>query len=159
VQELVVNIIKHADAQRARVTVVRDAERIRIEVEDYGVGFDVSKLAPHSGPGGGFGLFSIRERPGHLGGRVDLQSAPGHGTKVTLVAPLAHVRTMTPKFFEQFFFGNVLADDSVLIEKILGRELAEYPAISANRSRRPAGHGFLPGPLPLVPATALFLSN
>jgi len=95
VQELVVNIIKHAHAQRARLALVRDAERIRIEVEDYGIGFDVSKLEPHSGSAGGFGLFSIRERLGHLGGRVDVQSAPGQGTKVTLVAPLAHGDTGT----------------------------------------------------------------
>jgi signal transduction histidine kinase len=95
VQELVINIVKHAHAQRARVAVARDIDWIRIEVKDYGVGFDVAKLEPHSGSAGGFGLFSIRERLGHLDGRVDVQSAPGRGTKVTIVAPLAPVGSGT----------------------------------------------------------------
>ena len=89
VRELVINIIKHAHTRQARIVVTRDAECIRIAVEDYGVGFDVSTIESQGAAEGGFGLFSIRERLGHLGGRVEVQSSPGQGTRVILVAPLA----------------------------------------------------------------------
>jgi PAS domain S-box-containing protein len=89
VRELVINIIKHAHTRQARILVVRDADRIRIEVKDCGVGFEVCRVEPHGGSPGGFGLFSVRERLGHLGGSVEVQSTPGEGTRVILVAPLA----------------------------------------------------------------------
>ena len=53
-----------------------------MSVEDEGVGFDHETLPP------GFGLFSIRERLNHLGGRIQIDSAPGAGTRVLVVAPM-----------------------------------------------------------------------
>ncbi len=52
-------------------------------VADDGRGFD-----PAQGPGGGFGLQSMRERLVRLAGHVDVESAPGRGTRVTCVCPL-----------------------------------------------------------------------
>ena len=40
---------------------------------------------------GGLGLFGMNERAGYLGGRVDVESAPGRGTRVRAVIPLAEV--------------------------------------------------------------------
>jgi PAS domain S-box-containing protein len=96
VQELVINIIKHGHTRQARIVVGKDAECIRIAVEDYGVGFDVSTIESRDDAEAGFGLFSIRERLGHLGGRVEVQSTPGQGTRVILVAPLAQGGTSPP---------------------------------------------------------------
>jgi PAS domain S-box-containing protein len=88
VQELLINSIKHARAQNAKISTHRDGNRIRIRVEDDGIGFDVSELDSHIDKAGKFGLFSIRERLHHLGGRFEIASKPGHGTQATLVASL-----------------------------------------------------------------------
>ncbi|HVO83282.1 MAG TPA: PAS domain S-box protein, partial [Syntrophobacteria bacterium] len=88
VQELLVNVVKHANAQKARVAVVRDGDRIRIRVEDNGIGFDPAEIDSHEDRARRFGLFSIKERLHHLGGRVEIESSPGRGTQVSLTAPL-----------------------------------------------------------------------
>ncbi len=88
VQELLLNVTKHAQARIAKVAIRRDGKVVRVEVEDDGVGFDPSKIAYRPGGTGGFGLFNIRERLGYLGGYVKIESEPGKGTRVTLVAPL-----------------------------------------------------------------------
>jgi len=93
VQEVLVNVVKHAHARRVEVA-VRKAEghAIAVEVKDDGVGFDP---ALHALPGSrpqGFGFFSIRERLGHLGGSLEIDSAPGKGTRIILRAPLRETR-------------------------------------------------------------------
>jgi signal transduction histidine kinase len=88
IQELLVNVVKHAKAQKARVAVVRDGDRIRIRVEDNGIGFDPAEIDAHEDRARRFGLFSINERLHHLGGSVEIESSPGRGTQVTLTAPL-----------------------------------------------------------------------
>jgi PAS domain S-box-containing protein len=84
VRELVTNIVTHARAHHAKVSVNREGDAIRISVEDDGAGFEPSKISQN----GGFGLFSIRERLKHLGGHLEIESQPGHGTRVTLSAPM-----------------------------------------------------------------------
>ena len=88
VQELLVNVVKHANAHKARVTIVRDGDRIRIRVEDNGSGFDPAEVDAHEDRARRFGLFSIKERLHHLGGHVEIESSPGKGTQVSLTAPL-----------------------------------------------------------------------
>ncbi|HVO82930.1 MAG TPA: PAS domain S-box protein [Syntrophobacteria bacterium] len=88
VQELLVNVVKHANAQKARVAVVRDGNRIRIRVEDNGIGFDPAEIDANEDRARRFGLFSIKERLHHLGGSVEIESSPGRGTQVNLTAPL-----------------------------------------------------------------------
>lgn len=61
---------------------------LQIEVSDMGVGFDPTRLEVTAGIPGGFGLFNIRERLELLGGRLEIQSASGRGTRVVIVAPL-----------------------------------------------------------------------
>jgi PAS domain S-box-containing protein len=89
VKELLINIVKHAKANQAKVSIRRDGHNIKIIVEDDGVGFSLpeDKLL---GKIGGYGLFSIRERFKHRGGLIEIESKPGQGTRVTLVAPLEH---------------------------------------------------------------------
>jgi signal transduction histidine kinase len=90
VQELLVNVLKHAHARKIEVSTGSDRGRIRITVADDGIGFDTSEGLSGKGGKGGFGLFSIRERLQHLGGSLKVDSNPGHGTRVTLSAPLKH---------------------------------------------------------------------
>jgi PAS domain S-box-containing protein len=88
VRELLVNVVKHARATHARVLLRREADALRIIIEDDGVGFEVSHLAPKADAIRTFGLFNIRERVEYLGGHVKIRSEPGRGTRVTLMAPL-----------------------------------------------------------------------
>jgi len=86
VRELLLNVAKHAHAQNVIVSSRRNKDRVQITVEDDGVGFDASKTGYKKG---GFGLFSIRERLGYIGGRLDIESKPGFGTRIILAAPVA----------------------------------------------------------------------
>jgi PAS domain S-box-containing protein len=88
VRELLVNVVKHAEAKQVRVSVRRDGSMIRITVEDDGVGFDPVAAVSLTGKTGCFGLFSIRERLEDVGGHLEIDSSPGHGCKVTITAPL-----------------------------------------------------------------------
>jgi signal transduction histidine kinase len=87
VRELLMNIVKHANARKAVITLRCDADRIRITVKDDGKGFNTSSMKPYSTTGG-FGLFSTRERLHGIGGSLEINSKPGRGTKVTIEAPL-----------------------------------------------------------------------
>lgn len=88
VRELMANVGKHASASRALVTLERAGSMLRIVVEDDGVGFDSSLVGPRLDEASGYGLFSIRERASVLGGRLDINSGQGRGTRVTLEIPL-----------------------------------------------------------------------
>lgn len=92
VRELIVNIVKHAQARHARVTILREGDLINIKVEDDGVGIHNPPGDSPAGNNDGFGLFSIRERLHYLGGRVQVESEDGAGTRVTLWVPLQHAR-------------------------------------------------------------------
>lgn len=81
-QEAIHNVVKHARAERVRVRLASDAERVRLEVEDDGVGFDTSERFPSR-----LGLRSMRERAGALGGALELTSGPGSGTLVVVEVP------------------------------------------------------------------------
>jgi len=81
-------VAKHAQAQSVKVTMQRVGRNVQIGVEDDGVGFDPFPIGSHWSEIKGFGLFSIRERLNHLGGHFKITSKPGHGTQITLVAPL-----------------------------------------------------------------------
>jgi len=88
VRELLVNVVKHAQARNVTVSTRRAGDEICVSVEDDGVGFNVSESGSHEYRTGGFGLFSIRERLGYIGGHLDVESRVGKGTRVTLTAPI-----------------------------------------------------------------------
>jgi PAS domain S-box-containing protein len=89
VRELLFNAVKHAQADRITLELTLDAaDQLCITVSDQGIGFDPAGLDYRSTASQvGWGLFSIRERITLLGGRFDIESAPGKGTRVQLVAP------------------------------------------------------------------------
>lgn len=83
IRELLINVTKHAGVQTARVQIWREGERVRVAVEDGGVGFGRE-------PGrGGFGLLALRERIGQLSGTLTIGSGPnGTGSRVVVSVPL-----------------------------------------------------------------------
>jgi PAS domain S-box-containing protein len=99
VRELLFNAFKYAQPGRVMLSLrPADDDQLWITVTDDGIGFEPSRLDSRSKDGQvGWGLFSIRDRLSLLGGRVDIDSAPGRGTRVHLYAPrgLAERRAMT----------------------------------------------------------------
>lgn len=88
-RELLMNVIKHSKAESASVRLSGSGSRVRIEVIDNGTGFDKKQAFRTDISSGGFGLFSIRERLRHLGGKLIIQSIPGQGTRVIMTAPMS----------------------------------------------------------------------
>jgi signal transduction histidine kinase len=84
VQEALNNVAKHAGSDRARVTVIEAGDKIRIEIEDRGEGFDAGKETD------GFGLLGMRERVVLAGGTLAVKSSPAAGTTITAVLPGDH---------------------------------------------------------------------
>ncbi len=89
IRELLFNVVKHAGTDHAVLDVtLTPADMISITVADRGVGFDVAAVLDAPRPGlTGLGLFSIRERLLLFGGRLDVQSTPGHGARFVIVVP------------------------------------------------------------------------
>src|SRR5580765_2795711 len=89
VRELVFNVVKHARVKQVTVSLALEAnDMLCITVTDAGVGFDAVALAGRlKGGHVGWGLFSIRERLSLLGGRFEIESAPGKGARFLLFAP------------------------------------------------------------------------
>ena len=83
VQEALHNVAKHAQARNVIVQMAREGDRVRLLVEDDGVGME-----RRSGSRGkSFGLAGIKERVGMLGGEVRIQSSRGKGTRMEVTVP------------------------------------------------------------------------
>jgi signal transduction histidine kinase/ActR/RegA family two-component response regulator len=89
VRELLFNAVKHARVDQVDVSLaLGPGNTIHIMVSDEGVGFDpTATLHDRNQPQAGLGLFSIQERLAFLGGHLDIQSAPGKGSRFTLTLP------------------------------------------------------------------------
>ncbi len=81
VQEALNNVLKHADAECARLSVQHADGAVAIEVVDDGRGFDATQQD-------GFGLNGMRERVRLLGGTLEMQSVPGEGTRLRIMIPV-----------------------------------------------------------------------
>ena len=81
-REALFNVVKHAQAHRVALTMACGEESVHLEIADDGVGFDPGALFP-----GHLGLQSIRERVARLGGAVEIDSAPGQGTRLRVDLP------------------------------------------------------------------------
>lgn len=87
VRELLINAAKHAGTSRASVEVTVEDGRYRVAVQDRGRGLDVAAWEALSAPERGYGLASVRERAEIVGGHMEITSAPGRGTRVTITLP------------------------------------------------------------------------
>lgn len=88
-RELLINVTKHAETDRAWLSINRELNTLVLIVEDKGAGFDYlpnpeARISLNSS----FGLFNISQRINHLGGELRIQSTPGRGTRAAIRAPL-----------------------------------------------------------------------
>ena len=86
VQESLNNILKHSQAKTAQVDLERDIHEVQLRIADDGCGFAPGRLAENKK---GLGLKNIPERVRMLGGRLKVDSAPGGGTRIEVVIPIA----------------------------------------------------------------------
>ncbi len=88
VRELLFNVYKHAETQQVEVRTSQSQDSFLVEVKDNGIGFEVAAIETQAVASQAYGLFSIRERLSHLGGKMRVDSNPGRGTTITLEVPL-----------------------------------------------------------------------
>ena len=84
IQELLNNIMKHAESTNVLVELIRDENRLSVTVEDNGKGFDLTDEdgLSHSG------LASVKNRVHYLGGNIEIESGKGIGTSVMMHFPV-----------------------------------------------------------------------
>jgi signal transduction histidine kinase len=82
-QEILFNTAKHAQVHKAKLRLQRVRDELWLTISDKGRGFDPAALAETAG----FGLSTIRERAGLLGGRMTIKSAPGQGSIFFITVP------------------------------------------------------------------------
>lgn len=87
-QASLANVVAHARATRAVVTLGFLGDEVTLDVYDDGVGFDPTALDTHE-DGSGFGLTALRDRISALGGTVEIETAPARGTAVAVRLPLS----------------------------------------------------------------------
>ena len=82
-QEALTNVSRYAGASRVGIVIGRNGDEVSLVVEDDGRGFDVEEALSR----GRLGLLGVRERAEMLGGWLEIESAPGAGTTVSVVVP------------------------------------------------------------------------
>jgi len=88
VRELLFNVLKHANARQATVSLsVTPTHELHLSVTDDGCGFDPETLSKQQTDSKRFGLFSLRERLAAMGGRFEIKSSVDQGTRALLVTP------------------------------------------------------------------------
>ncbi|MGA2031149.1 MAG: response regulator [Thermoguttaceae bacterium] len=142
VRELLFNVVKHARADSAQIRLARcDDGAIRVEVRDNGIGIAPPRL-PSNGRDGGFGLFSVRERLELLGGRMEVDSRPQEGTRISVVVPQARSlprvpvqggaelsAAALPRVFHTGGLRVLLADDHPVLRRGLAELLRARPEV------------------------------
>jgi two-component system NarL family sensor kinase len=86
-RELLTNAMKHSQATNVRIAVQRSPTGLRLEVIDDGVGFDHPRRAAAL-QRGHIGLASMTQRVDALGGNIELDAAPGRGTRIRILLPV-----------------------------------------------------------------------
>jgi signal transduction histidine kinase len=85
-QEAAANALKHAHAKSLNITLLYEAHCVRLCIEDDGRGFEMKQIPGHDL--GHFGLLGMRERTEKIGGRLEVSSTPGEGTRVEATVPI-----------------------------------------------------------------------
>jgi PAS domain S-box-containing protein len=135
-RELLWNVIKHAQTDRAKIFYRLGDGELTLQVTDEGKGFDSEGLAERSAAAERFGLFSIGERLELHGGRLDVHSMPGQGTRAILSVPVNPTRKSSmhppPQAVVENAAGEVkvlriaLVDDHPLLREGLRRVMAVH---------------------------------
>lgn len=82
------NVVAHADAAHAELTLSFLGDEVALDVVDDGIGFDPRAVRAREGAERGFGLSAIRSRAERLGGTAEVESKPGDGTAVAVRIPV-----------------------------------------------------------------------
>ncbi|MGO2091482.1 MAG: sensor histidine kinase [Microbacterium gubbeenense] len=95
-QSALANVRLHAQATRVVMSLIDAEDSVRLDITDDGVGFDMAEWerAPDAASAS-YGLRFMRSRLRELGGGLDIESAPGEGTAVSVHLPLHHGSTTT----------------------------------------------------------------
>jgi signal transduction histidine kinase len=86
IQEALHNVAKHARATSVKIRLQDSGKIVRCSIVDDGVGFDPGSPRAEAQERG-FGLLGMREKLQPLGGAVRIESAPGQGTKLSILIP------------------------------------------------------------------------
>jgi signal transduction histidine kinase len=86
-KELLMNVVKHAQARSVKVSVHKKQNQIHLVIRDDGLGFDIAEDHSQVYRTSKFGLFSIREQLEGLGGSLSIESEPGKGTTAMVLVP------------------------------------------------------------------------
>ena len=82
VQESLANALRHSGSNKVRIALIQEDQRIRVSVEDWGIGFDPRKIAQNR-----FGVQGICQRARVFGGKAAIESDPGKGTRIVVDLP------------------------------------------------------------------------
>lgn len=88
IQEAFTNSQKHANASFLSVEITYQLHMVKISIQDNGRGFNLEKFQSSVTTGTHYGLIGMRERVELLEGRMDIQSEPDAGTKITMLIPI-----------------------------------------------------------------------
>jgi signal transduction histidine kinase len=86
-REALRNVERHSGADKVRVLIHGDDEGLLLGVSDDGSGFDAGRGIDELREAGHFGMIGMKERAARVGGRLELVTAPGEGTEVSVVVP------------------------------------------------------------------------
>ncbi len=132
VRELLFNVVKHAEVSRATLATRVDGQDIAIVVADAGAGFDPAAIQPIGISG--LGMRSIQERLAFLGGRMEIDAAPGRGSRFTLTVPqraaVHSTRTAAAPAQEAAARRRIrvlVADDHQVVREAVARMLSAEP--------------------------------
>jgi PAS domain S-box-containing protein len=125
VRELLFNAVKHARAKRVTLDLELGADNtLQITVADDGIGFDPAKVADRGNTRQvGWGLFSIQERLTLLGGRLEINSTPGRGTRFRLIVPQGGSRSAARAL------RILIVDDHAAVRTVFRELLQERPEL------------------------------
>ncbi|MDF9794770.1 two-component system NarL family sensor kinase [Catalinimonas alkaloidigena] len=84
IQELMNNIIKHAQATEVMIQLTQQGEDLNLLVEDNGIGFDLQQAQKK----GGLGMKSLQSRVSYVDGTLEIDTVPGRGTSVLIYVPI-----------------------------------------------------------------------
>ena len=82
------NVLRHSDAARGEMTLSYLGDEVALDVVDDGIGFDPKAAQREEVDGIAFGLRAMRQRTERQGGSIEIESAPGEGTAVSVRIPL-----------------------------------------------------------------------